>query len=553
MFNFLNNKILNGQSQTITGAAFVLALASLASRFLGLVRDRLLAGNFGAGDALDVYYAAFRVPDLVYNLLIMGALSAGFVPVFISFWKSDDQRQESWHFVNSLLNILLVGLLVLGGLFFIFTPWLMKLITPGFGPEKMAQTVMLTRLMFLSPLLLGISSVWGGVLQSAKRFLVFSLTPIFYNLGIIFGILFLAPKLGVLGLAWGVALGALLHMIIQVPAIWSLGWRYQFSFDWRHEGVRRLTRLMLPRALTLAVSQLNFVAITILASSLAAGSLAVFNLAYNIWTFPLGILAASLAIAVFPSLSEKAARQDWSGFADNFSATFRQILFLILPASVLLIVLRAQIVRVILGTGKFGWEDTILTINSLQYLAFGLFAEALILLLLRGFFALEDTKTPFWLGLLSSAARIGGAWWFSFSWGVAGLALGYAVGGIINMFLLWIFLARKVARLARLDLGESWRGDLRFGEIFFSGFKILSASILAGVSVWALLRLLANFVDTKTFLGLLAQGAGAGLGGLIVYFLAGLALRSTEMRIFWQALKNRLPFSFVAPDKEIMQ
>jgi len=541
MFNFFSSKILNGQSQTITGAAMVLALASLASRVLGLVRDRMLAGNFGAGDTLDVYYAAFRLPDLVYNLLIMGALSAGFIPVFVGLWnKSQEGDREAWRFVSSLLNILLIALVVVGALFFIFTPQLMRAITPGFIGEKFNLTVSLTRIMFLSPLLLGLSSVWGGVLQSLKRFLVFSLTPVFYNLGIIFGIVFLVPRWGAYGLAWGVALGALLHMIIQLPTLFSLGFKYQLVLDWHDVGVRRLARLMVPRTLTLAVSQLNFVAITILASFLAAGSLAIFNLAYNIWTFPLGILAASLATAAFPALSQNAAAKDKQAFAKTLADTFRQILFLVIPASVLLIVLRAQIVRVILGTGKFGWEDTILTINSLQYLTLGLFAEALTLLLVRGFFAWEDTRTPFWLGLVSSFIRIGGAWWFSLSLGVAGLALGFAIGGVVNMLLLWLFLTRKA-------------GNLGFGEIFVSGIKILLASIAAGLGAYGALRLADKFVDTHAFLGLLAQGAMAGLVGLIIYFLAGLLLRSLEMRIFWQAVKNRVPFKIAASDKEIIE
>ncbi len=286
---------------------------------------------------------------------------------------------------------------------------------------------------------------------------------------------------------------------------------------------------------------------------LAAGSLAIFNLSYNIWTFPLGILAASLATAVFPTLSAAAARRDWLSFSQNFSATFRQILFLVVPVSALLIVLRAQIVRVILGTGKFGWTDTILTIDSLQYLTLGLFAEAIILLLVRGFFALEDTQTPFWLGLISSFVRIGGAWWFSLTLGVAGLALGFAVGGVVNMILLWLFLEKRVASLARQDTGESRRGDLRFKEIFVSGLKIVLASLATGVSAYWVLQFMDKYVDTHTLLGLLAQGLAAGIAGILVYFLAGLILRSEEMWTFWRTLRNRLPFKLVAPDKELIQ
>ncbi len=537
MLNFLKGKILNGQSRTITGAAMILALASIASRFLGLLRDRLLAGNFGAGDTLDVYYAAFRIPDLVYNLLIMGALSAGFIPVFVAWReKNNGELKDGWQFVNSLINILLTALLILGGLFFIFAPQLIKLITPGFDAAKMNLTVLLTRIMFLSPLLLGLSSVFGGILQSVKRFFIFSLTPIFYNLGIIFGILFLVPRYGASGLAWGVVLGAALHMMIQLPAVRSLGWRWRPSFIWRDENILCLARLMGPRTLTLAISQLNFLAITIVASTLAAGSLAIFNLAYNIWTFPLGVMAASLATAVFPSLSENAARKDWASFAKNFSATFRHILFLIIPFSVLLVVLRAQIVRVILGTGKFGWSDTILTINALQYLTLGLLAEALMLLLVRGFFALEDTKTPFWLGLAGSILRIGGAWLLMTPLGVGGLALGWALGGIFNMILLWLFLERKVV-------------DLRFREIFTSGLRILAASFLAGVGAWVVLRLADNFVDTRTFYGLLSQGLIAGSAGLIIYLLASEMFGISEIRVLWRMVKKSWSSEAMAGDK----
>jgi len=539
MLKIFSNKIFNGQSQTITSAALILAAASLVSRFLGLIRDRLLAGHFGAGDILDSYYAAFRIPDLVYNLLILGVLSAGFIPVFVNLWQNNS-RQKTWHFVNSILNILIVGLIIISAVFFIFTPQIMKLITPGFTGEKFAQTVALTRIIFLSPLLMGIGSICGGVLQSAKRFLIYSLAPIFYNLGIICGILFLTPRFGIYGLALGVVLGALLNMFIQLPTVFWLGFRYKFSWDFTDEGVRRLIKLMVPRILTLAISQLNFVAITILASGLAAGSLAIFNLSYNIWSFPLGIFAVSLATAAFPTLSQNVAVRDWLRFSRTFSQTFLQILFLIVPSSALFIVLRAQIVRVILGTGKFDWTATILTIRSLEYLTFGLFAEALILLLVRCFFALKDTRTPFWLGLVSSALRIFAAWFLARYLGVAGLALGYAIGSIIYLIFLWFFLERKT-------------GNLGFREIFAGGLKIILASFLAGAAAYLTLQLMDLFVDTHTVLGIFTQGLLAGIAGLAVYFLAGLLLRSAEMQAFWQAIKNRLPFKSVAPDKELIQ
>jgi len=528
MANFFSSKILTGRAQTITAAAIILAVASVLSRLLGLLRDRLLAGSFGAGDTLDVYYAAFRLPDLVYNLLIMGALSAGFIPVFVSLWNKNeesDDNKEAWRFVCSILNILLIGLSSLGVLFFILAPFLMKLITPGFDSEKLNLTVLMTRLMFLSPILLGVSAIFGGILQSLKRFLAFSLAPIFYNLGIIFGIIFLTPHFDVLGLAFGVLLGGFLHLLIQSAPIWFSGFKYQPVIDWGNKGVLRLAKMIIPRSLALAVSQLNFLAITILASTLTVGSLAIFNLAYNIWTFPLGVFAGSLAMAVFPTLSENVAKKDWSSFAANFSVNFKQISFLTMPASAFLIVLAGPIIQVVLGTGKFGTADIILTVKSLIFLSIGLLAESLILLLTRGFFAFDDTKTPFWLGLFSSLVRIGGAWLFSFYFGVAGLALGYALGGIIYMALLWVWLHKKV-------------GNLKEGEIFLGLFKMAASSLLAASVVSASWQMLILKFSPATAQVVLLDGLLAGSAGILTYLLASLVLRLPEATWLWKKLKN---------------
>lgn len=539
MWKFFSSKILNGQSRTVTAAAMILALASLASRLLGLARDRILAGTFGAGDTLDIYYAAFRAPDLVYNLLITGALSAGFIPVFVSLWGGAQEKDGAWRFANSVLNTLAAGLIILGGLFFAAAPWLMEIITPGFAGEKFELAVALTRIMFLSPLLLGLSAVFGGVLQSAKRFLIFSLTPIFYNLGIIAGILWFYPLWGIYGLAWGVILGALLHLAVQLPSIFSLGFKYQLVFDWANDGVRRLARLMVPRTLTLAVSQATFIALTALASSLAAGSLAIFNLAYNIWTFPLGILAASVATAAFPSLSERAAAADKAGFAEVFSSSFRQILFLVMPAGFLFWVLGDSIVRIILATGQFGPAATLLAVETLRFLVWGLLAEALSLLLVRGFFAWEDTRTPFWLALLTFFLRFAAAWYFSGTLGAAGLGLGLALGSAANALLLWAFLMKKLGRL-------------QFGAILASGVRIWLASLAAGGAAWWLLGMTGRFFNVETFGGLLAQGAAAGGAGLAVYFLAAALLGVSELRGWWQGLKSRAPIDKTA-EKEMIE
>ncbi len=228
---FFNNGILlnSEPSKSVISAALVITLAGIASRILGLVRDRFLASTFGAGDTLDVYYAAFRVPDLIYNLLILGALSAAFIPVFTSLISQEKER-EAWDLANDLMNIAIILIVAFSLIFAIFAPFLMKLITPGFPPEKINMAVFFTRIMFLSPLFLGISGIFGGILTSFKRFLIYSIAPIFYNLGIIIGVLFFVKFMGPIGLAWGVVFGAFLHMLVQYPAAKHLGFDYQAVF-----------------------------------------------------------------------------------------------------------------------------------------------------------------------------------------------------------------------------------------------------------------------------------------------------------------------------------
>ncbi|KKR03576.1 MAG: Integral membrane protein MviN [Parcubacteria group bacterium GW2011_GWF2_39_13b] len=569
-------KLFNSQSKTITSAAILLGAASLISRILGLLRDRILAGKFGAGDELDIYFAAFRIPDLIYNLLVVGALTAGFIPVFAAYWNKEKKQivdfssppqmrggqggvlkidntspssssteegrnnNEAWHLANGVLNLIVLGLIIVCGLTAVFARQIVPLIAPGFNPQKIEMTINLTRLIFLSPIFLGISGVFSGILQSFKNFLAFALAPIFYNLGIIFGAIFLTKYFGIYGLGLGVVLGAFLHMLIQIPPAIACGFRYRVTFDFFHEGIIKIIKLMVPRAISLGISQLNFVALTFVASSLAAGSIAIFNFAYNIYTLPFGIIAVSYAVAVFPSLTEAAVKKDWQDYAKNFSSTFRQILFFIIPASIFLVVLRAQIVRVILGSGKFDWQDTILTIQSLQYLAIGLFADSLVLLMMRGFFAIENTKTPAIISLIGTIIRLFSAIILVKYFSVAGLALGYAIGSIACMILLWIFLEERV-------------GDLGQNEIIAAGFKILLSSAVAGLAAYGSLYLIAPLVDMKTFIGIFIQGLFAGLIGVAAYIIFGLLMKSQEMFSFWQAIANRLPWASVAPAEEIIE
>jgi putative peptidoglycan lipid II flippase len=256
------------------------------------------------------------------------------------------------------------------GFLFVFAPFIVKIIAPGFSPEYIKQTVILTRIMLLSPILLGISSLFSGVLQYFDRFLAYSLAPIFYNIGIIFGILFLVPKFGIMGVAYGVIFGSFLHLLIQLPPAYFSGFSYKPALDFKQRELRRILHLVLPRIFGQATSMINTVVITALASLLVAGSISIFNLASHLQAFPVRVIGVAFAVASFPVFSRTLAQKEREKFFESFSLVIKQVLFFIIPISVLIFLLRAQIVRLVLGTGNFGWEETQLTAASLGVFAF---------------------------------------------------------------------------------------------------------------------------------------------------------------------------------------
>ncbi|MFA5247740.1 MAG: murein biosynthesis integral membrane protein MurJ [Patescibacteria group bacterium] len=526
-------KFFNKEINSITIAAVIIAGSSLVSRLLGVLRDRILAGQFGAGQTLDVYYAAFRVPDFIFNIVVMGAITAGLVPVFTGLINDrkdgkqtlfSNDNKEAWALINNLLNLLLLALAVLSVLGFIFAAPLMKILAPGFSDEAMRQATGLTRIMFLSPIFLGISSIFGGVLQSFKRFFAYSFAPILYNLGIIMGALFFVPVLGIYGLAWGVVFGAALHMVIQMSGVFSLNYKYKIFLNLTSKNLRKILSMMVPRTLTLASSQINLMAITAIASTLVTGSVTIFNLANNLQYFPVGIFGISFAVAAFPTLAAVAWSKDKT--INSFSGTFRQILFFIVPSTVLFLTLRAQLTRLVLGSGLFDWNATVLTMNALGYFALSFFAQATIPLLIRVFYARQDSRTPFLISLVSVGANIVLSIVLGGRMGVVGLALAFSISSILNFILLWIFL-------------RHYLGTLDERRVIVSAAKFSLASLAAGFALQAVKEFLGGKVNMDKVWGLLVQGGTATLVGIGVYLLICYLLRSEEMDSFWQSFKCR--------------
>jgi len=535
---FFNRRFFNQSINNITVAAALVALSSLVSRLLGVVRDRILAGNFGAGTTLDIYYAAFRIPDLIFNLIVLGALSAGFIPVFSSLIKNknshrrghQEENEEAWGLASNVANFLLLGLTTLSIVGIVFASELVKIIAPGFGPKEQEITAQLTRIMFLSPIFLGLSGILGGILQSFKKFLIYSLAPIFYNVGIIIGALYFVDNLGLVGLAWGVVLGAALHFLIQLPAVYGLGFRYFFILSWKNEKLKKISKMMIPRTMSLAVSQINLVVITIIASTLPSGSLTAFNFANNLQSFPVGIFGISFAIAAFPSLVENYHNKE--KLTQHFSSTMRQILFFIIPATILIIALRAQIIRVILGTGNFDWRSTFMTMDALGFFTISIFAQATIPLVTRVFYALHNSRTPFYLGLISIITNIVLSFYLGKLMGVSGLALAFSIANILNLILLSLWLYVKV-------------GTLDFNKILYSSLKFIAAAIAAGIAAQVMKVVVWPYIDMTKFSGVLIQLVASFGSGALVYAWFCYLLNSEEFFWFVNALKNRWPLKKV--------
>jgi putative peptidoglycan lipid II flippase len=496
---------------TISKAAFLLGFLTLLSRLVGLLRDRLFASHFGANDTLDVYYAAFRIPDFVFNLLILGTLSVAFIPVFTELLFEDKKRANKN--ASTILNFSFLAMAALCLILLIFIHPLTKMLVPGFGVEKLSQAVLLTRLFLISPVIFTLSNVFSSILNAQKKFIVVGLAPILYNFGIIFGLIFLYPRFGILGLGYGVIIGAILHLLVQIPEAVKYGYKWEPVIDLKDKALRKMMKLFIPRIFGMDNSQISLLIGSAVGSILASGSITVFNLANNLQAVPLGIFAISYSIAAFPSLSEFFAKKDEKGFIKAFDDTAVKILYFIIPISILMLLLRAHIVRLAFGAGKFDWSDTILTFNTLGIFTFSLFSQSLIPLISRAFYARQNTKTPVFINLGAMILNLILAYFFSKKYGVAGMAAGFSISNVINFLVLSFALRRNFSKFTdtKSFLAESEQ------NMFTQISKILFAGLLMGIAGYGTLYGIAPFVNTHTGFGLLVQAGSAAFASTIVY------------------------------------
>lgn len=519
MKNFLTR-----QSHSITGAAILLGLASFLSRIMGLLRDRVFAHFFGAGDIVDAYLAAFRIPDFLFNLLLAGALTAGFVPIFLELWHKDPAK--SWALTNRVLRMIALIMGIAGLLGFLFAPYLVPLVTPGFSGEKLQLTIELTRIMMLSPFLMGLSGVISGVLHARRQFTAFAFAPLIYNITIISAAIFLVPAIGPKGLAWGVVFGAFLHFCVQLPALISSGWNLRETLGWGNTDFHRMIKLIIPRTFSLATGHLSFVILDSMASTLSSGSITIFYLAYNLHYIPVGLVGQAFALAAFPVFASLAAEKNYLELAKQVSRVVRQILFLVIPSMILMVILRAQLVRVAFGTGKFNWDNTKLTSDVLGILVLSLAVQCIMLVIIRALYALQDTWVTFWVSTLGVLVTIVVGYYAKMEFGLIGLASSLTFSYLLQCSVLWMVLRHKL-------------GSLHERTMLTALVKISLASVAMALVAQGLKEPIAHVVDMTRLWGILSQGLVSGILGVLVYGVICALLGLEEIKLFWESFQKR--------------
>ncbi len=482
-----------------------------ASRLAGLAREMIIGARFGTSGELDAYLAAFRIPDLLFQLVAGGALGSAFIPVFAGS-LARGQRGAAWKLFSSVTNLVLVvltGLAILSG---ILAPQLVRyLLAPGFSPEQQALTVSLMRWMLVSTVIFGVSGIVMGVLNSFQHFLLPALAPVLYNVAIIAAAWFLTPLLGVYGLVVGVLVGAGLHLDVQLFGLWRYGVRWSAGLGLHGKLVREVARLMAPRVLGLGIVQLNFWINTILASGLPEGSLSALNYAWLIMLLPQGVVAQAVATAAFPTFASLEARHRYVELRQLLTRTLRGVLFLAIPASAGLFVWREPLVRMLLERGEFTSRSTELTAFALAFFSLGLIGHSLVEIVARAFYALHDTRTPVLVGAGAMVLNMVLSVLLLPRLGHAAMALANTVATSLETVLLLWLLARRMQGLGWAELGTT---ALRAG---------VAAAIMAAALAW-----MAS--EGSSVPPLLLGSAGLLLGALL-YLLAALALRMPELEV----------------------
>ena len=527
-------------------AAYILALFALGSQLLALVRDRLIAHQFGAGTALDIYYAAFRIPDLLF-VIFASVLSVYVLIPFVAD-RLVESTERAREVISAVFAWFLIGYTAAALFIGIFAYPIVAVLFPGFSPSEQVLLVSVLRVLLLQPLFLSLSSLFGVVTQLHRKFVLYAISPLLYNIGIILGIVALYPLYGLRGMAYGVVLGAVLHALVQVPFVLHSGLFPRFSLRTDRALVGRILKSSLPRALTLTLHQLVLLTLTGFATLMTAGSVAVMQFAYNLQSVPLAIIGVSYSVAAFPTLSRLFSAGDRDAYLTHVYSALRHIIFWSIPTLGLIVVIRAQLVRVILGTGAFNWDDTRLVAAGLALFVFSLAAQAVHLLIVRAFYAGGNTKTPLLVTAVSSIGIVC----------VAGLlTMLYTHTPAFAKMLGMLFRVDDVSGIEVLVLPLAFSSVLivhsivlvtlfvrEYGVGASSGLlavfmRACGAAVTAGAAAYIALNVLVDGFRVDTLTGIFMQGFIAGSVGIIFGILFLLSARSPELAEVSASLRHR--------------
>jgi len=476
------------------------------SQILGIVRHRLLVGIFGASDTLGIYLASSRLPDFLFQITIAGALSSAFIPVF-SEYISREKKQDAYRLASTLIVLGLVVFLVLATILFVFANEFLGLVAPGLSKENIELMASLMRIIIFGQFLFIIGSFFSVTLQSYSHFFIPGIASAFYNLGIISSIFFLHPFLGIFSAAYGVILGALIFAVIQIPKVRSIGFSFIPTLSLKTAGVLEVIRLMWPRTLAIGIFQLGTILTFTLVSFLPnpGRSYVIFDYAQTLAFAPIVLFGQAIAQAAFPILSRE--RNNIEEFKSTYATSLTQILYLILPISVLFLVLRIPIVRLIYGASELDWQATVLIGKTLAFFSVFILAQALINLTSRGFYALHDTKIPLYIGAFSTAFMLilGFLFIHVYNMDVDSIAIAYSIAAVVNVLALFLLLDKKTGGFNKMT-------------IILPVSKIFIATIFTGFALYIPIKLLDQLVfDTTRTINLLALTGISSIIGLSLY------------------------------------
>jgi putative peptidoglycan lipid II flippase len=515
---------MDGSRRQIARAAVLVGVLIVVSRILGLVRQMVFGAMFGTSDALSAYIVALRIPEAIFMVITGGTLGSAFIPAFAGHLARDDHA-GAWRLASAVVNLTLIVSTVLAGVTAFLAPLLVRMVlAPGFGSEQQALTTSLLRLMLLTPIVFGVSGIVMGILNARQHFLLPALAPSLYNLAIISGAVFLGPRMGVRGMAIGTVVGAGLHLAVQLPALVRHGARYVPALGLQNPSVREVGRLMAPRVVGTAITQINFMVSNSLATLLWAGAVSALNYAWSLMLLPHGMIAMAAATAAFPTFAGQAARGRLDEMRGTLVATLRTVFFLCVPAMAGMVLLARPLVGLLFERGAFGASSTEAVAWALALYALGLVGHAGLEVIARAFYALHDTFTPVWVGALAMGLNVAlsltlpgvfrQAGWPPFG----GLALANSVAALLEMVALLALIQRRLGGL--------------------EGRRMLVAFGRSGLAALAMGAALAGWQALLPGAGTLLLGGGGIVVGTVVYLGAALALRAEEPRAVLRLIRR---------------